>query len=344
MGKKILGVLISAMFLLTMLQFTGTVLAGDEDNPEITDEEDDHFGPLTQDPALIGRLNRLGYLTDIENFDFLDITKGWFYEIPEESDYFYGVVKFKNFEFKNERAIYAMHWEYDGKEWGAGVHTHSKGDYQVFLAGDSQVGYMSIPGYFDLEKNTVTFKIPKFSVGNLKKGDILTQTDAWVALRLKAELLTVVLSGEGELIKDWAGYGRDYTIQYDSIGVPVMDFLRGGTYVQPGFEVSYAVLAADPNGNDLYYYIDWGDGNVENWIGPHESEEVVTLTHVWEKSGSYTVQAKAKDTDGYESEWATLQVSVTKTRDLRFLLRNFLDRHPMILALLEKISNIFGDF
>ena len=203
---------------------------------------------------------------------------------------------------------------------------------------------MSIPGYFDLVKNTVIFKIPKYAVGNLKKGDVLTQTDVWVALRLKAELLTVVLSGEGELIKDWAGYGRDYTIQFDIIGVPVMDFLRGGTYVQPGFEVGYSVLAADPNGNDLYYYIDWGDGNVENWIGPHESEAVVTLTHVWENTGSYTVQAKAKDTDGYESEWATLQVSVTKTRNLQFLLKNFLERHPRILGLLEKISNIIKDF
>jgi len=38
-----------------------------------------------------------------------------------------------------------------------------------------------------------------------------------------------------------------------------------------GEEYEYTCVSTDPEDDDVYYYIDWGDGNVEDWIGPYAS-------------------------------------------------------------------------
>ena len=78
----------------------------------------------------------------------------------------------------------------------------------------------------------------------------------------------------------------------------------------------YTFNATDPDGDDVYYWIDWDDGQVEEWIGPYESGEEVTLNHTWYKKGIYTIRAKAKDIHGDESEWATLEVTMPVSQEL----------------------------
>ena len=92
-----------------------------------------------------------------------------------------------------------MHGEYKGVSYAAGVHTHTFGEYQVFIAGNSDDNeYLRINGEFDFGNNIVFFKVPKILVGSPEQGDILTSTDAWTALRYRAELLTL-LHGDGEI-------------------------------------------------------------------------------------------------------------------------------------------------
>ncbi|KYK27023.1 hypothetical protein AYK20_03215 [Thermoplasmatales archaeon SG8-52-1] len=74
---------------------------------------------------------------------------------------------------------------------------------------------------------------------------------------------------------------------------------EGGTWDELRFEI----IAKDPEGDDVFYYIDWGDGDENNWIGPYSSGEEVDIIHVWEEAGEYTIKAKAKDIYGYESSW-----------------------------------------
>jgi hypothetical protein len=324
--------------LLNLSAISFIVSAGDEDDPEIVDDENDLFGPLIEKPSLFQRLKNIGTLADIDNFDFLDIVSGWFYEKENEPDYLFTAIKLKNLELKEQRAIYAMHWEYDGEQYGTGVHTHSNGDYQQFVTVNSEADITSIDGTFDLENDIVTFKIPKFLIGNPKTGDILTKTDAWTALRLKVgNPATVLISGQGELIKDWAGYGRDYTIQYEGIGTPIMDRISGSSVVKPGYEIDYDFKAIDPDGEDIYFYIIWGDGDVEEWIGPYESGETRSIAHNWTEIGKYTIQAKAKDTSGHESDWVTMDVSVMKSRAVYPLIMRFLQRHPFLFSLIQKL-------
>ena len=63
MRRKIIGILICALLITSVLPITGTVFAGDEENPEIVD--------IIGDTELV----------------FLDIESAWFYEKIDEPDY-----------------------------------------------------------------------------------------------------------------------------------------------------------------------------------------------------------------------------------------------------------------
>jgi len=71
----------------------------------------------------------------------------------------------------------------------------------------------------------------------------------------------------------------------------------------------YTFISIDPDGDDIYYYIQWGDGTDTLWLGPFDSGEVYIHDHAWSE-GTYTIRAKAKDSHGHESGWGTLEVTM----------------------------------
>jgi uncharacterized protein YceK len=86
--------------------------------------------------------------------------------------------------------------------------------------------------------------------------------------------------------------------------------INGPVEGAPGNAYLYRLTSTDPDGDMVYYYIDWGDGDISDWIGPYTSGAIATVTHEWAAEGTYTVQAKAKDSFGAESGWATLEVTM----------------------------------
>jgi hypothetical protein len=109
---------------------------------------------------------------------------------------------------------------------------------------------------------------------------------------------------------------------------PVIEGLANGN---PKTEYEYIFNAVDGNGDDVYYYIDWGDGNIEDWIGPYASGADVSVNHTWEKRGTYNITAKAKDVFGAEGPEGSLEVSMPKSKQFNLYLLNWLfDRFPNI--------------
>ena len=84
---------------------------------------------------------------------------------------------------------------------------------------------------------------------------------------------------------------------------PVITGPGGGAV---GEDINYSFVSTDDNLDDIYYFIDWGDGNIEEWIGPYSSGEEITVSHMWSEIGEYEITAKAKDVRYYESEWSEL--------------------------------------
>ena len=83
-----------------------------------------------------------------------------------------------------------------------------------------------------------------------------------------------------------------------------------------GVEHEFTFTATDPNLDVLEYYIKWDDGYVELWAGPYESGEEAKFSHVWEKEGTYTIQAKVRDEYGEESDWEYLEVTMPRNKML----------------------------
>jgi hypothetical protein len=118
---------------------------------------------------------------------------------------------------------------------------------------------------------------------------------------------------------------------------PITPTIEGLTNGKAGEEYEYIIVTTDPNGDNVLYVIDWGDNSVEEIIGPYPSGEQVSVKHSWVE-GDFIIKVKALDPYGKESEWATLEVSMPKSKNfIDFSFSNFLENHPFLLKLLQKI-------
>lgn len=75
-------------------------------------------------------------------------------------------------------------------------------------------------------------------------------------------------------------------------------------------EYSYTGSTTDPDGDDIYYLFDWGDGTDSGWLGPYASGTQVEASHAWTYGDTFDVKLKAKDTvDGPWSDPLSVQIS-----------------------------------
>jgi predicted NAD-dependent protein-ADP-ribosyltransferase YbiA (DUF1768 family) len=99
------------------------------------------------------------------------------------------------------------------------------------------------------------------------------------------------------------------------------------------------ISSNDIDGDDLYYYVEWEDGNFSEWIGPYASDDEVNVSHTWITENNFTIRVKAKDTHDFESDWATLEVSMPKNKaiNINSLFLRFLENHPNMFPILRCI-------
>ena len=71
-----------------------------------------------------------------------------------------------------------------------------------------------------------------------------------------------------------------------------------------GAEVEFSLVTSDPNEDDVYYWVDWGDGTNSDWLGPYQSGITVNASHTWTLAGDYEIKVKAKDIYLNESGWS----------------------------------------
>jgi hypothetical protein len=71
-----------------------------------------------------------------------------------------------------------------------------------------------------------------------------------------------------------------------------------------GTTYTFQATTTDPEGDQIYYMFNWGDGTQSDWIGPFNSGTTGSADHAWEAAGTYNITAKAKDVNGGESGWS----------------------------------------
>ena len=118
---------------------------------------------------------------------------------------------------------------------------------------------------------------------------------------------------------------------------PTAPEIRGLESGKINIAYEYTFRAYSPFGKDVYYWIEWGDGGWTGWVGPYSSGEEITLSYTWSEKGTYTIKARAKDTDNLWGLWGTLQVTMPRSRvATNTLFLRFFERFPLLEKLFFK--------
>jgi hypothetical protein len=167
-------------------------------------------------------------------------------------------------------------------------------------------------------------------------GDIYVRGDAWYSANgiswYPAEEYTIEEMPGVDF--GFTTYFRDYA--------PDDPEIDGQTEGKEQERYDYTFSTIDPEGHDVEYYIEWGDDTAFKWIGPYESDDPVTKSHMWTYEGNYTIRVKARDIYGAESEWSTLEVSMpkNKAKTIDTLLLRFFENYPIIYQILQRFLKL----
>ena len=175
-------------------------------------------------------------------------------------------------------------------------------------------------------------------------GNIIAYSEPGISLRLYDLITNYDISiYEGSmLVTPWNLNGNHvvFTLLEDGVYLykyndpPNQPEINGPASGKIGTAYDYIFNAVDPNGDQVKYIIDWGDGKTDT-TDLNQSGEDVTVSHTWSKKGEYTIKVHAQDEYGSDSLDATFSVTMPRTRAVyNFNWMGLLERFPIIYGLL----------
>jgi len=115
---------------------------------------------------------------------------------------------------------------------------------------------------------------------------------------------------------------------------------KGSSIVIAGKEYKYATYSTDPEGQNIQYYFNWGDG-ILIWSSWTPSGEYVIMSNIWKEEGTYRITVFAEDQAGHRTPKSIPKiVYVIKSKDRPMFNPFFnwiLERHPNAVQLLKYI-------
>ena len=121
---------------------------------------------------------------------------------------------------------------------------------------------------------------------------------------------------------------------------PNIPEIDGPTSGKINTEYTYTVAATDPDGDDVSFFIDWGDGTDSGWTDFVPSGIELNVSYTWDDEDTYMLKVKAKDVHDVGSDWQTLEVSMPKNKRVISslflqLLEKLIERFPIIKQMLH---------
>ena len=227
-------------------------------------------------------------------------------------------------------------WDFDDGETGYGmIIEHSYSTNEEFIVTLTVTDDQGATGD-DTCIITVVVYLPDNDIDNTRANDILPQgTISSIPPNTPSNPYPEdgAIDVPIDVVLSWTG-GQNHR--------PEPPIISGPTSGNPGTPYDYTFIGMDPDGDQIYYFIDWGDHTVEEWIGPFDSEDPQIVSHTWETKGTYTIQAKAKDTHGAEGEVSDFVVNMPRNKAIQRPFFNFLENHlnlfPILRLLLQKLG------
>jgi hypothetical protein len=119
---------------------------------------------------------------------------------------------------------------------------------------------------------------------------------------------------------------------------PSKPVINGQTNGKVGIEYYYTFNSSDSDDDGFMYIVSWGDGSSPEVVSSSPSGEGV-VSHIWNKTGNYTITACAEDVNGLIGPEGTLAVTMPRTRAIigPVWLR-FFDMFPILQRMLDLIN------
>jgi hypothetical protein len=133
--------------------------------------------------------------------------------------------------------------------------------------------------------------------------------------------------GSGLYTRKW------YTFTTKANQPPHPPTIDGPASGNAGVLYTYNFVAVDPEGDDVFYRIIWGDGSPAiEWFGPYHSGQVIIVNYAFSKTGTFIIQCQAKDSNNASSDWGQLKVTMPKVTPYI----------PMFLKQIERLIERFS--
>ena len=165
-----------------------------------------------------------------------------------------------------------------------------------------ELPYYALP---KLMQGEVCLKISGLSSGELHTIPITFEVDycyphydpmcGWVPVDFMTESFTLNI--------EWTSTPDDVDLPPETPSTP-----SGPPSGYPGITYAYDTNTTDPEGDDVKYEFNWGDGTPNTITGWYDSGETATVSHHWASPGTYEVKVRARDS---EHDWGSWSPSLT---------------------------------
>lgn len=126
----------------------------------------------------------------------------------------------------------------------------------------------------------------------------------------------------------------DPTVAFHISNPPRKPSIFGPSRGTPGEVYTYEITSVDPDGDDLYYFIEFENGEGYWTNDSYPSGVTITKNWSWSQQGRFTIRVRAKDIHSAESDWATLEVRMPYRRQsIGYFIDQLIDRFPIMFHL-----------
>jgi hypothetical protein len=127
--------------------------------------------------------------------------------------------------------------------------------------------------------------------------------------------MNLKIIGESHPVKAGENTTVDFIIEGLPPNKPYTPFGRGLGKINSTYRFFSSTTDADDD--DIYYKFKWGDGTYSDWFGPYASDEKVSASHTWSKTGIYSIEVVSKDSLGMLSKWSdSLTIKMSESKQL----------------------------
>jgi hypothetical protein len=142
------------------------------------------------------------------------------------------------------------------------------------------------------------------------------------------------------------GTGEITIVKLRASNPPDPPEIEGPDSGKVGVPLTYTFTSIDPEGDDVSYYIDWGDGTYTDWTDYQASGTSYSESHTWDEQGTYIIKARALDcgvapSGGTPGGFASFHTFIPRNKQcISTLFLRFLQQHPNLFQILQYILGL----